>query len=82
MNLLYRLVALVHIIEEELVHVEQQVAHGDGILARVIHHLWDDDTLHSQVDDIFGTIALNSCHLMEMAQLTSIVGHLDLELSA
>ena len=67
MDLLDGRVALVHIVVLQFRLVEQQIAHGIRIVARVVEHLGQYHTCHREIDGCLRAIALDSSHLMEMA---------------
>ena len=82
MDLLDHLIALVHIIELKLILIEQHGSHRQRIVACVVEHLSEHHALHRQIERLLRGIAPDSCHLVEMAQLTSIIGHLNSKLIA
>ena len=73
-NLLHGHVAAVHVVELNLVLVDQHIAQLVGILAREIDNLLDHNTRHGQVHGFVGGVAVNGNLLEEMAQLTGVVG--------
>lgn len=80
MNLLYRRIATVDIVELQLILIEHQTVHRERIGAREVLCIGDDDATHREPDWRFRAVTGNSSHLIEMAQVTGIVGHLDREL--
>ena len=79
-NLLNRGITFVHIVEFELILVEQQVLHLIGIIAGIVLQFCHHNTFHREIDGLFGTVALDGSHLMEPAELSGIVGQFDSEL--
>ena len=79
-NLLYRCIATVDIVELQLILIEHQTVHRERIGAREVLCIGDDDATHREPDWRFRAVTGNSSHLIEMAQLTGIIGHLDREL--
>ena len=82
MYLLYGHIAFVHIVKLYGIVIQQQVAHGYRIVARVVAHIGLHHTRHCQVEWFLGAVALHLAHLLEVAQLTCIVGHSDDKLLA
>ena len=82
MDFLNDLVTLVHIVELEFILIEQHGTHRQRIVACIVEYLGKYHTLHRQVEGLFGGVALDGCHLVEMAKLTSIIGHLNGKLIA
>ena len=80
MYLLNRLIAFVDIVIFEDILIEQQLSHRQRISACIVHHLRQDYTSHGEINRLFGTIADNCRHFLEMSQLSGIVCHLDGEL--
>ena len=71
------LVTFVHIVILQFVLIQQQLTHTDRILAEIVYHFSQHDTLHRKVNRLFRAITLNRGHLVEMPQLQGIVSHLD-----
>jgi hypothetical protein len=82
MNKLLLAVAAVDVVKLQLVVVEQQVAHGDGVVLAEVLEFSEHDALHADIERLVGVAAVDSGLLVVMSQLTGIVGHAYLKLVA
>ena len=76
---LYLVVATIDVIKLQVAMIEQQVTHRNRIVLAEVLVFSQHDTLHSDIEAFAGGISDHGSLLVEMSQLTGIVGHTNLE---
>ena len=74
-QLLNLYIASIDVVELENSLVQSQVAHLNGIGTGEVLYLSKHNTLHADIYGFLATITNDSCLLIEMTQLTGIIGH-------
>ena len=80
MYLLHGLIATVHVVELQFVHINAQVTDGVAVVTGKFGHLGHHHALHRQIDGFLRAIAIDGRLLGEVSQLPGIVRHFDFEL--